>query len=192
MRTIVYAHGFKSSSRSRKCSQLRDYLAQHHRDVQFHAPDLSFDPQLALAQLESLCVAVNPEELTVVGSSLGGFYALVLAEKFGCVAVLLNPSIRPFETLKQYLGRQTNLYTGEAFEFMQAHIDFLRTQFVAKPTRPERYLLMVETGDEVLDYRDATACYVNAAQVIIEGGDHELKSFPHHIPALLEFAGSAN
>ncbi len=189
MRTIVYAHGFKSSSRSRKCRQLGEYLAEQQIDIHYHTPDLNFDPQVALQQLESLCAAVDPDALTVVGSSLGGFYALVLAEKFGCRAALLNPSIRPFDTLAHYLGRQTNLYTGEAFDFTTAHIDFLRAQFVATPTRPERYLLIVETGDEVLDYRDATTCYAGAQQIVVERGDHELKSFPQHIPALLAFAG---
>ncbi len=189
MRTIVYAHGFKSASRSRKASQLRDYLRERRIDIDYRAPDLSFDPQIALAQLEQLCAGVAVEELTIVGSSLGGFYALVLAEKLGCRAVLLNPSIRPFDTLAQYLGRQTNLHTGEVFEFTAAHITVLRRQFVPQPTRPERYLLVVETGDEVLDYRAAVANYAGAAQIIVEGGDHELKSFPQHIPGLLAFAG---
>lgn len=190
MRTIVYAHGFKSSSRSRKATQLRDYLRQYLPGVNYLAPDLSFDPEVALGQLEQCCTGVAVDELTIVGSSLGGFYALVLAEKLGCRAVLLNPSIRPFDTLAQYLGPQTNLYTGEVFEFTDAHVNALRKHFVAQITRPERYLLVVETGDEVLDYREAVGYYAGAAQSVIAGGDHELKSFPQHIAALLKFAGA--
>ena len=130
------------------------------------------------------------DALTIIGSSLGGFYAVALAEKLGCRAVLLNPSIRPFDTLAQYLGPQTNLHTGEVFDFTEAHVRALRQRFVAKVTRPERYLLVVETGDEVLDYRDAVSYYAGAAQIVIEGGDHELKSFPQHIAAVLKFAGA--
>jgi uncharacterized protein len=190
MHTIVYAHGFKSSARSRKATQLRDYLRDHHRALNYLAPDLSFDPEAALAQLAQCCADVAPDQLTVVGSSLGGFYALWLAEKFACRAVLLNPSIRPFDTLARYLGPQQNIYTGETFVFAAAHVAALRARFIARPTRPARYLLIVETGDEVLDYRAAVDYYAGARQIVIEGGDHELKSFPRHIPALLEFAGT--
>ena len=190
MPTLVYAHGFKSASRSRKATQLRDYLQAHRPDVNYLAPDLSFDPELALAQLEQCCAGVAVDELTIVGSSLGGFYARVLAEKLGCRAVLLNPSIRPFDTLAHYLGPQTNLYTGEVFEFTDAHVRALRRRFIVQITHPERYLLLVETGDEVLDYRAAVSYYAGAAQIVIEGGDHELKSFPQHIAALLQFAGT--
>lgn len=187
MPTIVYAHGFKSSSRSRKATQLRDYLLAHHADINFYAPDLSFDPAIAINQLMQCCANIPAGDLTLVGSSLGGFYAQVIAEKRGCRAALLNPSIRPFDTLAQYLGSQTNLYTDEVFEFTAMHVKTLRDMFVAQITHPERYLLIVETGDEVLDYRTATSCYAAAAQIVIEGGDHELNSFPGHIPALIRF-----
>ena len=190
MPTLVYAHGFKSASRSRKATQLRDYLHAQQPNVNYLSPDLSFDPERALAQLEQCCAGVAADALTIVGSSLGGFYAVVLAEKLGCRAALLNPSIRPFATLAQYLGPQTNQHTGEVFDFIEAHVLALRQRFVAKVTRPERYLLVVETGDEVLDYHDAVSYYAGAAQIVIEGGDHELKSFPQHFAAVLKFAGA--
>lgn len=158
MPSIVYAHGFKSSSRSRKATQLRDYLLAHHADIHFYAPDLSFDPDIAINQLVPCCGNTPASDLTLVGSSLGGFYAQVMAEKLGCRAVLLNPSIRAFDTLLHYLGPQTNLYTGEVFEFTAEHVNVLRDFFVPRVTYPERYLLIVETGDEVLDYRAALDC----------------------------------
>ena len=188
MPTIVYAHGFKSSSRSRKASQLRDYLLADHADIDFYAPDLSFEPDIAITQLMQSCANIPADDLTLVGSSLGGFYAQVIAEKRGCRAVFLNPSIRPFDTLAQYFGPQKNLYPDEVSEFTIKHVKTLRDLFVAQITHPERYLLIVETGDEVLDYRAALDCYAGATQIVIEGGDHELTSFPTHIPALLAFA----
>ncbi len=188
MPNIVYAHGFKSASRSRKASQLRDYLLAHNADIDFSAPDLSFEPDIAITQLMQCCANIPADDLTLVGSSLGGFYVLVIAERLGCRAVLLNPSIRPFDTLAQYLGLQTNLYTGEVFEFTTKHIKTLRDLLVTQITHPQRYLLIVETGDEVLEYRAAVECYAGAAQIVIAGGNHELTSFPAHIPALLTFA----
>lgn len=186
--TILYAHGFRSSSRSRKATQLRVYLATHHRDVRFVAPDLSFQPSQAVAILQSHGATIPPQKLTIVGSSLGGFYAVVLAERLGCRAVLLNPSVRPFETLAQHLGEQTNLYTGETFTFDASHIAELRALFVPAITRPERYLLMVEMGDELLDHRRTIEYCAGAKLIAIEGGDHELKSFPSHVAELVAFA----
>ena len=187
--TIVYAHGFRSSSKSRKATQLGEFLRAQHPGVRFLAPDLSFCPTLAVTQLQAACHGIAREGLIVVGSSLGGFYAVVLAERLGCRAVLLNPSIRPFETLAKHLGEQTNLYTGETFTFDSSHVEQLKALFVPAITRPERYLLMVEMGDELLDHRRTIAYCAGAKQTVMEGGDHELKSFPSHIPDVLEFAG---
>jgi len=187
-KTILYAHGFKSSSRSRKVTQLREYIYTHNISANLITPDLSFEPATALAQLFSACENIRAVDLTIIGSSLGGFYAVVLAEKLGCRAVLLNPSITPFATLRQYLGVQKNIYTGEKFEFNLAHIAQLESMFVPHISLPSRYLLIVETGDEVLDYSAAVDYYQGAKQRVIPGGDHELKSFPQHIDAVLQFA----
>ena len=120
-------------------------------------------------------------------SMIGTCEAFVLAEKLGCKAVLLNPSIRPFETLSTHLGEQTNLYTGEKFVFDESHIAELQALFVPAITRAERYLLMVEMSDELLDHRRTLEYFSGARQIVIEGGDHELKSFPAHVPAVMTF-----
>jgi uncharacterized protein len=193
MKRIVYAHGFISSSHSRKALTFKrhiDQLREEHRiAVEYLCPDLNFDPEIAIAQLDARCRDFSVEDLTVIGSSLGGFYALVMAERFGCRAVLLNPSIRPYETLARHLGPQVNLYTREKFTFTQRHVEVLREMAVTQPTRLDRYFLLAETGDEVLDYRVAQKFYAGAKQIIVEGGDHELKSLPQHIDAVLTFSG---
>jgi predicted esterase YcpF (UPF0227 family) len=189
MPTIVYAHGFRSASKSRKATILGSYLHEQVPDVRYLTPDLSFRPLQAISQLQRHCRGEAPETLTLVGSSLGGFYALVLAEELGCRAVLLNPSIRPFETLSTHLGEQTNLYTGEKFTFDESHVAELQALFVPVITRPARYLLMVEMGDELLDHRRTIGYFSGAKQIVIEGGDHELKAFPQQLSEVVEFAG---
>jgi uncharacterized protein len=188
VKRIVYAHGFISSSHSRKALQLKRYITEHDVPVEYVCPDLNFDPAIAINQLIDCCGDTPSADLTVIGSSLGGFYAAILAERFDCRAILLNPSIRPHETLTKYLGPQVNLYTKEKFTFTQQHVDDLRNMAVKKPTRLERYFLIAETGDEILDYRIAEDFYRGAKQLIVPGGDHELKSFPGHIEAVLGFA----
>jgi hypothetical protein len=125
-----------------------------------------------------------------VGSSLGGFYATHLAEKHRAKAVLINPAIEPHVGLRAYLGPQRNLHTGEPYELTEAHLRDWQSLVVPRIT-PERYLLLVETGDEVLDYREAVRRYSGCEQIIVNGGDHSLQSFPQHLARIVEFAGHA-
>lgn len=127
----------------------------------------------------------------LIGSSLGGFYATYLAEKLGLRAVLINPAIDPHVGLRAYLGPQKNLHTGEPYELTEAHLKQWERLYVPRIS-PQRYLLIVETGDEVLDYRQAVERYAGAEQVVVHGGDHSLQSFPQHLPRILEFSRAAS
>jgi predicted esterase YcpF (UPF0227 family) len=123
-----------------------------------------------------------------VGSSLGGFYATHFAERSDARAVLLNPAIDPHVGLRAYLGEQKNLHTGEPYTLTKAHLRAWEALQEPRIT-PARYLLIVETGDEVLDYRKAVARYRGAEQLVVTGGDHSLQSFAQHLPRILAFAG---
>jgi predicted esterase YcpF (UPF0227 family) len=154
---------------------------------QFRCPALPHFPEDACAVAEEAMGGGDAAEVTFVGSSLGGFYATHLAEKHGARAVLLNPAIDPHIGLRAYLGIQHNLYSGDEYELTEQHLAAWARQF--EPIiHPERYILLVETGDEVLDYRRAVARYRGARQVVIQGGDHSLASFPDHLPLIAEFA----
>ena len=182
---LIYIHGFNSSPASSKAQLLKSRVeAQGGR---FAAPALSHSPAQAAAQLEAL-LARNPGA-AVVGSSLGGYYATQLAEKHRLKAVLLNPAVRPYELLAAHVGRQKNLHTGEAYEFTREHVEELRALEVAALT-PARYLLVVATGDEVLDYRSAVERYRGCRQIVIEGSDHGLSDFARYVDAVLEFCGA--
>lgn len=191
--TLVYLHGFRSSPESTKARALVAHVEALPAPARprLWVPSLQFAPNAAVASVAEWVrreVADPAAALTFVGSSLGGFYATHLAETFGAQAVLINPAIRPYEDLAPYVGTQTNLYTGEAFEVVPAHFDELRALAVPRITRPARYFLMVQTGDELLDWREAVACYGGAFQLVEGGGDHGFQRFDRHIPALLRFA----
>jgi predicted esterase YcpF (UPF0227 family) len=187
---ILYLHGFCSSPASWKARILADALNARGRGDCFFCPALSHVPDEAIAVAEKIIrdSADSGYSLTLTGSSLGGFYATVLAERHDLRAVLLNPLAAVPRALEPLLGVQTNLYTGETFELTLEHIDQLETMNVASIT-PERYLLFVETGDELLDYHDATRRYAKARQHVMEGGDHTLTRFPEILPLLFDFCG---
>jgi predicted esterase YcpF (UPF0227 family) len=190
---IVYLHGFRSAPASRKATELRaavDALPAAVRPL-LHIPDLQLSPRRAVERVESLVRECRPRPVTLVGSSLGGYYATHVAEALGVRAVLINPAVQPYDDLAPYMGVQTNLYTGEPFEVTPAHFDELRALRVPRITRAARYLLLVETGDEVLDYRVAVDYYAGAWQYVRGGGDHAFSDYPAQIPAILRFAGVA-
>jgi hypothetical protein len=130
--------------------------------------------------------------LTFVGSSLGGFYATWLAERYATKAVLVNPAVRPDIDLAAYVGPQRNLYTGEAYQLRAEDVAELERFRVERIAHPERYLLLVQTGDEVLDYRIAIRFYAGAWQLVQGGGDHGFQDFATQIPSVLRFAGVAD
>ena len=189
-KAIVYLHGFVSSPRSRKATMLGDYVRNCVSGIDYVVPELNHRPARAIAQVEAACASRSPADLTLVGSSLGGFYATVMAERLGCRAALLNPAVHPHRHFGRYLGRQKNMYTGEEFELTVEHVGELMALDVPAITRPARYWLFVETGDEVLDYREAVAFYAGACQTVVRGGDHALGSFPEHVPDIVEWAAS--
>jgi uncharacterized protein len=142
----------------------------------------------SIAVIERLMEGQPVDRLTLLGSSLGGFYATWLAEKHRCRAVLINPAVRPHLGLEAYLGPQKNLHTGAPYELTRAHLAGWAA-LVAERIDPERYLLLLETGDEVLDWREAARKYEGARMVIRQGGDHSLQCFPEQIDRILRFAG---
>ena len=169
---------------------LGDYLKNVATGVDYIVPEMHHRPARALGQAAAACERVPVADLTLVGSSLGGFYATVLGERLGCRAALLNPAVRPHSHFHRHLGPQKNMYTGEEFTLTREHVDELKAMQPAAITRPGRYWLFVETGDEVLDYREAVDFYADALQTIVRGGDHTLVSFPEHVPELVEWAKS--
>jgi uncharacterized protein len=189
---LFYLHGFNSSPGTFKGRQLMAHVAALTNPPELYVPALPHRPAQAMAKLEKLIDAVGATDLTLVGSSLGGYYATALAERHGCGAVLINPAIRPYDDLRQYLGHNRNLYTGDEYEITPAHFDELRALRVGHSTRPERYWLLVQTGDEVLDYRQAVAFFAGAKQTVVEGGDHGFQGFERYIADVLAFAGGAS
>jgi hypothetical protein len=126
-------------------------------------------------------------EVSLAGSSLGGYYALYLAEKYGLRAALINPAVVAPRSLADYIGEHTHMYTGETFIFREQDVAALRALDVVAITRPERYLVLLETGDEVLDWWQAVLKLRGANMVIHAGGDHSLRCFAEELPRITDF-----
>jgi uncharacterized protein len=189
--TLVYLHGFNSSPQAIKGGKLAAAASALNDPPHFYLPQLHHRPAVAM---RDVCAWVDANiadraSLTFFGSSLGGYYATWLAEKYGTRAALINPVVRPAEALASYLGPQRNMYTGEAWELTPAHFAELDALAVARPTRMDRYFLLMRSGDELLDWRDAVVHYAGGWQFIAGGGNHGWEDIDDEIPSLLRFAG---
>lgn len=184
---ILYIHGFNSSPASAKARLFSRYCDE--RGIALSVPELSYDPAKAMAMLEAIVKEWGEVNL-LVGSSLGGYYATYLSEKYNLKAALVNPAVSPYKHLsEEFLGKQTNYYTGESYELGLEHVDSLKKLDVDPVIRPDNFLLLVQTGDEVLDYRLAVEKYQGASQIIQPGGDHSFNGFESVIPEIMGFAG---
>jgi predicted esterase YcpF (UPF0227 family) len=185
---LIYLHGFCSSPASGKARQLAAYMAEEGLGDQFWCEQLPVSASAAMALVDGVIghCATPP---TLLGSSLGGFYATWLAEKHGLKAALINPVVLAALDPGLFLGPQHNFHTGEAFEFTEAHIAELRALALPAITRPQRYWLLAETGDEVLDCQAAVGYYAGARQTVLQGGDHGFTRFEDYLDKLLAFAG---
>jgi predicted esterase YcpF (UPF0227 family) len=167
---------------------LRAYLAARGLEDELWCELLPVSPKAAIALLEKQIESLTTAPV-LIGSSLGGYYATWLAERHDLKAVLVNPAVLAPLTLERHLGPQENLYTGDRFELTPAHLDELRAFETPTITRPERYWLLVETGDEVLDYRHAVAHYAGARQTVLPGGDHRFSRWDEYLDEIVQFAG---
>jgi len=187
---ILYLHGFRSSPSSAKAQIMQQALQARGQMARWHCPQLPIDPQQAIDR----CVALIQQHhqpgqpLALIGSSLGGFYATCLAERWPeARTVVLNPVVHAARDLAKYQGTLTNFHTGEPFDFGPADVQALARLECTQISRPERYFLVAATGDEILDWREMAAHYAAAKQKIIDGSDHGLSDFPKHLPDILAF-----
>lgn len=185
MKELIYIHGFNSSPQSAKAQQLLAWAARYRPDLHIHVPALPIDPEKALALLDASVQACGSAP-GLIGSSLGGFYATVLAERHGLRAVLINPAVHPHQLLARHLGEPRNYHTGEAAELRHEHIAVLERLEVV-PSSPGRLWVLLETGDETLDYRQAADFYAGCRVDITEGGSHAYEGFVAKLPSIVEF-----
>jgi predicted esterase YcpF (UPF0227 family) len=183
---VLYLHGFRSSPLSAKAQLMGAWMRAHRPDVRWWCPQLPPSPREAMALVFEQLASWPVERIAVVGSSLGGFYATVVAERTGCKAALLNPAINPARDLAGYIGDLTSFHDpDDHFYFRAEYVTQLRLMTPREITRPERYCAIIAKGDEVLDWREMTARYPGAAVRLLDGGDHALTDFDEHLPFIL-------
>ncbi len=187
MTTLFYLHGFRSTPRSFKASLLAQRMQALGRNADWICPALPVSPAMAISEITKRLDDLAGD-VCLIGSSLGGYYATWLAERFGYRAVLLNPAITPQRDLKNYLGEQSVYGSNETIVVRKEYLDELDALWVPTITSPDRYFLLAATGDELIDWRTMLAKYPGAKTHVIEGSDHGISDFSDYLEEVMKFA----
>lgn len=192
---VLYLHGFRSSPQSIKAQLLGQRVQSHHPGVIWICPSLPASPRAAMDLLLAQVVDWPRDNMVVIGSSLGGFYARVLSHQLGCRSAMLNPAAHPARDLKRHIGEHTAWHNPNEQVFVQpGFVDELNALAATLPSvssvdagERQRHWAIVAQGDEVLDWREMQAFCAHATVRLITGSDHALSDFDQHIDALMGF-----
>lgn len=186
---IIYLHGFCSSVDSFKAQLVKSYIERNNVHTLF-LKDLPPSPAQAMSLVEAHIASLDDQYWGVVGSSLGGFYATYLSQKYAKKAVLINPAVDAHLILEKALGKNTNYHTGESFDFTQTHLQELQQLHLPKLQQAQNLLLLTKVGDEVLDFQKGVDYYQGSEQVVLEGGDHGFADYENYLEKTFDFLTS--
>lgn len=182
---IIYIHGFGSSGEATKAEAFRNYC--HEKEIRYIAPSLPSIPTLAINTLSELIESyLENETVYLIGASLGGYYSLYLSDKYDLKAVLINPAVNAPETLKRALGKGVNYYDNSAYEWNASHLEMLENYEIEEPN-VENLLLMLQKGDDVLDYEEALEFLEGAKTILEESGTHGFEGIERHFEGIMKF-----
>jgi predicted esterase YcpF (UPF0227 family) len=184
---VIYLHGFLSSPASQKATQTLEFVRANYQGLIIEIPQLANYPNDAVAIIEQLVNKYKGKKLRFIGSSLGGYLSTFMVEKYSGKAVLINPAVRPFELLVDYLGKNINPYTQHVFFLENKHVDELRSLNTPTLKPTSDYWVLLQTADETLDYRQAETKYQDYKVCIEQGGDHSFQDFQRFLPDIFRF-----
>lgn len=190
---ILYLHGFNSGPTSNTVGLLREAFPEdtivalnlaHHR------------PHSVFRQLSDYFmshVAQNGyDDLVVVGTSMGGFWAELMQRLYGFPTVVINPCRHPNTQLAKHVCTNTNYVTGHRETFRESdREDYLIYESLLNNfgVRQTPMISIVYEGDVVIDAN--TTCNEMSAYCdvrMFHGGGHQITKdqLPDVVTAILD------
>ncbi|HDN2509962.1 TPA: esterase YqiA [Providencia rettgeri] len=187
MATLLYIHGFNSSPLSAKATHLKQWIGVNYPHIDMIVPQLPNFPAQAEAMLDEIIQQHRHERIGLVGSSLGGYFSIWFSERYHLPAVVVNPAVRPFDLLKDYLGVNINPYTHEQYVLEPKHIGELKSLYIEQLSASHRIWLLQQMGDEVLDYHEAVTYLSKCKQTVEPDGNHAFTGFDAYFSQIVHF-----
>ena len=186
MTKILYLHGFASSADSSKAKVIESFVKKNTSSTKILIPNLNNNIKIAYQQIEEIIKTESPT--SIIGSSLGGFFGTYFAEKYNLLCVNINPAIPPID-MSEYLGENQNYSTGEKFIIDQDQLNWLgvMNKQIKSLKKHKNFMTLVQSGDEILDYKLAIE-YFSASQIDVTfGGNHSFEDFESYILKIQNF-----
>jgi len=184
---VIYLHGFLSSPQSKKAQQTIHYCNETGLGDNLLVPELSGGPAETLDEIQQCIDSMEGKNIGLIGSSLGGYYATCLAEANNLKAALINPAVKPYLHWHEYIGEHDNYYSLKTYSVTKEHVRELQRMDAEALLYPQNYMLLVQTADEVLDYRLAETRYRAGTCIIQEGGNHSFENYAMFLPLIFDF-----
>tara|TARA_B100001093_G_scaffold341480_1_gene326239 strand:+ start:2531 stop:3106 length:576 start_codon:yes stop_codon:yes gene_type:complete len=185
-KTILYLHGFASSSNSNKAKILSSYISKISSNSKLMIPNLDNNFKKAISQIE-LLIKNSDQPISFIGSSLGGYFAAYFASIENAKAILINPAIPPLKGFDEYLGENKNYSTGQKFLIEEEDIKFLRQLLTKKYLNKENTMVLMESGDDVLEYKKTSKYFEGCHIDIVFGGSHSYESMGGKLKKISNF-----
>ena len=187
MLTLLYLHGFNSSPNSKKARLTKEWFACRVPDVDFLCPVIPPFANAAVDVLENEIALLEDRAVHLIGSSMGGFFATCLIEKYDLKGVLVNPAVNPARGMKALLGKNKNFQGTDFWMLEPCHIDEYRDNTYERIKNKSNYLVLLQSGDEVIDYRDAAEYYAGCSVIIEQGGNHSFTNYRYYLNEIYQF-----
>ena len=186
---LINIHGFISSNRSEKFLAFRKSIDSLGKDIELISPNIPDKPERAVSYIESILKekTKNYEKVGLVGHSLGGYYATHIAPKYDIKACLVNPVVRAYEIMCEFYGSCYNPHTNEHFDISEKDIEFLIRICKDRIDDNQRFLLMQQLEDEIVDPCEALNFYKGCESIVEQGGCHDFIGFANHAELITAF-----
>ncbi len=183
---LLYLHGFNSSPDSTKAIIFQSFVKKKNSESLL-VPSLPISPKETILLLEEI-IEENKKEISLIGSSLGGFYAAYLAEKYKLKSVLINPVVSShLKNMKDLIGEHENYNTGEKYFFFKSNFKELFDYKIRRFSIPLNQLFFLQLGDEVLDQKETLKYYKGSLFLVEDEGSHKFDNFEKYLPLIYDF-----
>lgn len=166
MSNIFYIPGFGSGSNSSTFLELKKLIPEI-RTLPYDSDSPKRSVDILVTYLSGL------DDIILVASSLGGWYAEEISKRVICDLVLYNPSTAPWVTLSKY-----NVDSNVLDEYERVSSDESDSVLAVR-----RHVILC-TDDEVIDCSAARTKYTHTADITLTTGGH--RSTPEAIKLMAE------